>query len=368
MAIGKTTWLVIILCFITVGCTTPRDFVREKMEKKYQNRSENAHVNNLKKCDVQKFTVSPVEISYLDHIIPLGNLNPPEHTLPTEHTYWHLTKSDVELLAPGDIRIVRLTSNTDTDTGETDYGMHFALCEDVFGYFLHVKTLIPELQNILDKEGCDNFQEYSHYQYCSKSVDLQVPARTKLGTVGNQQQTNFDFGLYDESRELEYANKDRYEGRSRYIACPLDYYEEGLKNQLYKKLDRTDGSCGTPMQDIAGTLQGNWFYVEDGFYPHGWTKQLAFVPDNMDPSKNVLSLGGPIKPPIRSEFTPITSGVFNRQFSDVTPDETIYCYETPNGHDRVIVLMIDENNIKVEMQSMECDDNLKFDNETRYVR
>jgi hypothetical protein len=33
------------------------------------------------------FTAAPIEPSTIQQIVPLGNLNPPDHTLPTDHIY-----------------------------------------------------------------------------------------------------------------------------------------------------------------------------------------------------------------------------------------------------------------------------------------
>ena len=40
------------------------------------------------------FLVSPLEIKEIRFITPLGNLNPPGHTLPTSHIYFYFTNPD----------------------------------------------------------------------------------------------------------------------------------------------------------------------------------------------------------------------------------------------------------------------------------
>jgi hypothetical protein len=50
---------------------------------------------------------SPIEVSNLDLILPLGNLSPPSHTLPTDHIYFYVGYlrpeiRGVPVFAPGD--------------------------------------------------------------------------------------------------------------------------------------------------------------------------------------------------------------------------------------------------------------------------
>ena len=66
--------------------------------------------------------------------------------------YLHLESTNVELKAPGDIYITSISSTGYTLTDDKDYSIEFALCGDVQGYFIHIKTITPELQNLL--EGC----------------------------------------------------------------------------------------------------------------------------------------------------------------------------------------------------------------------
>ena len=57
------------------------------------------------------FSVFPVAEADYTHIVPLGNLNPTGHTLPTDHFYIYIrpgppnTPAEVAVVAPGDIVI-----------------------------------------------------------------------------------------------------------------------------------------------------------------------------------------------------------------------------------------------------------------------
>src|SRR3954470_7697828 len=47
------------------------------------------------------FTQSPLGLSDISVIVPLGNLNPPDHTLPTNHAYFfHSSVANADVTAP----------------------------------------------------------------------------------------------------------------------------------------------------------------------------------------------------------------------------------------------------------------------------
>ncbi|MCD6359048.1 MAG: hypothetical protein J7L90_03755, partial [Dehalococcoidia bacterium] len=107
--------------------------------------------------------------------------------------------------------------------------------------------------------------------------------------------------------------------------------------------------CGSVMQDIPGTAQGCWFlsgnsetYPED---PH-----LALVHDNVHPSQAVFSVGISV-PNLESrtyEFPPQSSGLLNRDFSDITPDGQIYGFQTEGFSGAIIVKMPDAETLWIE--------------------
>jgi len=53
-------------------------------------------------------------------------------------------------------------------------------------------------------------------------------------------------------------------------------------------------------------------------------------PDNVKPSLGIFSVGTALTtlPSGKYSFVPATSGSVNRNFSDITPDGKIHCYET----------------------------------------
>lgn len=325
-------------------------------------------VSALTECTDQLFTVSPVDLDQVYDITPLGNLNPPEHTLPTEHMYLHLTSQGIPLRAPADIRITGISSTSNHETNEQDYSLEFSLCKDVHGYFIHLKKIEPELQEyLLDCRG--NVYGGGKYEHCWTNISHDVTAGEVLGTVGNEMQTNFDFGVYDYRTTLDYANPPRYSGRSLHITCPIELFDDATKSEFYSKISRTaDPKCGEVMQDVKDTLQGNWFFedVKIG-QPSEWTQHLSFAHDNSDPSKAVISIGGVFTDASRWIFTPKDSGFVDREFRNVTSDGNIYCYDQGQPG-RILLQLTSETELKIEQQEGSCAGSFAFNNPVVYNR
>ena len=101
------------------------------------------------------FSVSPIKSSDLLYVVPLGHLNPPDHTIPTDHIY--LTVKDTnqiipnsakEVFAPGDITITSISKSKVIRGGKPqsdDYSIDFSPCKNVRGKFGHVTKLSSNL-------------------------------------------------------------------------------------------------------------------------------------------------------------------------------------------------------------------------------
>src|SRR5262245_20456675 len=84
------------------------------------------------------FAQSPIALSDLSVIVPLGNLNPPDHTLPTNHAYFfHPSVANAEVKSPAAGTI------TTIQRGADDQVMIAALPGFQF-YIAHVR-LDPEI-------------------------------------------------------------------------------------------------------------------------------------------------------------------------------------------------------------------------------
>jgi hypothetical protein len=330
-----------------------------------------AERERLRSCEGAAFSVAPVGLTQLSEITPLGNLRPPDHTTPTEHTYLHFadaqsrTTTVYPLYAPADVTLLLVRSSAGFEDPE-DYSISFALCADVYGYFNHVKFLSDEVAALLAGIECISFG-VGDAGTCERQLFAHIPAGTVLGEVGRLQ-GNFDFGALDMRVTHTFANADRYQfARTPHIVCPYDYYRGELKARLYALLPRTEEPrCGEVVLDEPGTLQGVW-YQPGSDAVAGWEQQLSFVTDNYDPAIVVIAVGGTFTEPGRVEFTPATSGTINRAFLDVTADGTLYCYERDGSgrHERVqnpdllsgkiLVRLVSATELQIEHQPGRCD-------------
>jgi len=340
-------------------------------------------LRNLPSCGDRKdfFTVSPVDVHEIDDITPLGNLAPPGHTLPTEHIYIAVseqrsTTEIIPLRAPGDIVITSVTSNSDFMAPEREeYSIRFSLCEDVHGYYNHVKALSDDLKEEISKVKCAQFGDGGG-DSCEKGISYKVAAGTVIGGVGHLQ-GNFDLGIYDTRTILEYVNMDRYsKERSIYIVCPLDYFEQKVQAELYKKIAREEAPrCGIVLQDVPGTLQGNWFFGDSNqIWP--WDQHLSFVHLNDDPNYKVISAGGVFIDAGFWKFIPTHSGTVNRDFDEVRANGKVYCYDNLKSRisgqndlsGRIIVELTSGIDLKIEHQPGNCSGSYSFKAPTLYGR
>src|SRR5207342_1673930 len=77
-------------------------------------------------------TVSPVALSDFFGWVPLGSLNPPAHTFPTDHQYIYVNdpsssapRREVNVVAPGEMTITYAKQQTIQPGGVTDYSLSF---------------------------------------------------------------------------------------------------------------------------------------------------------------------------------------------------------------------------------------------------
>ncbi len=329
-----------------------------------------AEMQELPDCEGLVFTQYPVDMNEIYEITPIGNLAPPGHTFPTDHSYLHInaggeSTETIPLYAPADVYIVSVYSVEGATNDPIDYTIYFSLCKDIIGYYNHVKELSTELEKLVKNVECEDYNQ-AESSACTKNLLQKVDAGTHLGKVGALQ-GNFDFGLIDLSKELDYINIKRYPTRSRYVHCAYDYYQEDMQQTFFDLIKREDTPrCGVIEQDIAGTLQGNWFHeTAEEEYVVDWSTYLAFVHDNNNPDLSVISIAGKITDATKFEFSAKDSGTIDREFSQVTANGDIYCY---NGEGKILVEMISDEQIQVEWQSGSCASTERFKDPEMYER
>lgn len=355
------TFLLLVVVLIA-GCVagedadTATDTVAEEHEQEGRQQEP-----SLSSCGAGKelFNISPLSTSDFTTITPLGNLAPSAHTFPTMHTYWEIRKTDpsdetseaasVPVYAPSDITIVKMSlTDAKNRQGYGDYAMEFQPCKEFVMYFDHLKTVSPTIKQAFDAAEEDFCEEYTLYyasgpiewQLCKKTVSIEVKAGELIGTAGGDEgQRALDMGAYDfriEPHTLANPNRWKYyaDGSIFYVVCPLDYFTPEVKRDLESRLGGPEGRrtieplCGTVVQDVPGTAQGNWVPKGTGLRIGAENEFLALVHDNFDPRVPAFSIGTAVRtfPYGAYYYTTHATGMVNRDFSDVVPGG-VYCFE-----------------------------------------
>ena len=321
------------------------------------------------------FTVLPVKLADFYGWVPLGNMNPPGHTFPTDHQYLYVNNPEssaprrvVDLVAPSDMYITMAHRGT-TTPGITDYTVEFSPCTEVYGQFGHVLTIAPAILSQLGAfdQFCNTYSPVptSTVSTCeTKLTAIKVSAGQVIGTAGGTDPLNsfgLDFSLWDARRApVTFANPARWMSSSEkfdsfHVVAASDYFAEPAASQLATRLGSFDGLHqrtvapigGTMENDVPGTAAGIWFNASQPTYPE--YPHLALVPDNVDPTLISISAGTSLPNWARGlvRFTPVPTGLVNRDPSAITADGNTYCFEAP-GSWVLILKMLDATTLQVE--------------------
>jgi hypothetical protein len=336
-----------------------------------------ANTLNLPACTGTEYTVSPVDLATTFYLDPLGHMSGVGgHLFPTDHIYFYIPKATAttpttNIYSPGNVTIYQVAASEYLNASPrfTDYSIRFAPCQGLQGYFFHVNELSAALQSKIGAidQYCSTYTDGSIY-YCTKNVNVTVDAGEVMGSITGRVGSTFyvvDFGAYDHNQAaLPFISPARLFSDEPYTRCPIEPFTEPVNSQLRARFGRYDGSilrteaptCGEINYDVAGTAQGLWYVpgtpqstVQD-ISPH-----LALVRDNVLPSTGAFSVGNSMSslPGTQYYFDTTTSGHVNLEFDRVTPDGTVYCYDTfqnlPNSI--ILVQLTDATTLKIERQT-----------------
>lgn len=298
-----------------------------------------------------KYTVLPLKETDFFSIRPLGNLNPSSHTFPTDHIYLETTNSEGwsksnqksrPLYSPGDIWVSKISKSENRTMGVADYDIEFYLCKDIKGQFGHVGTLSEKIASKLQQpENCNEYTTGGRtYRRCSYELGEEIKAGEKIGTAGDGQSGMLDIWAIDyRLQPIEFANPKRWRTDSFYVTCPADHFTAELKDTLLKRFIGPNNGvrtkepvCGTIDVDVKNTAQGAWFPPGGPEGPGSEDRNVALVSDNVETDKQVFSMGlSGVSKGFKSgtySFTPKSTGLIDRNFSEVQSDGKIYCYNT----------------------------------------
>lgn len=323
-------------------------------------------------CGNVVFGAAPVTTADMSNIIPMGRVHPPEHMIPIrdisfQSKYDEIAKKSISfrVFAPVAADIVA----AEYLTNDKNWSIHLKPCKDVSIYYLHVASLAPAIKaklaasKQLKTEGAQLF-----FATMSMSAGDLIGGAEGVLIMGVH-----DFRV----PALEFANKSRYAvdmngvmaalklpsayssqvslivPQALYNRCPIAYFASGPKSVLQALLGDNGSAakdCGTHMQDVKNTAQGNWWTdlnpTNDALFNE--SDALALLNWNINPAVQLFSLSentpglepkfvsGPagetleIKAPyLNNAFSfPVNNGPdpHNRPFAQIKPGQ-IYCYD-----------------------------------------
>lgn len=308
----------------------------------------------------------PIADGNYSHVVPLGQLNPPAHTLPTGHMYFYMNDHMVvyDVYCPGELYLTAVSKSINgygTPNEFTEYGLEFGSQSTGLLRFGHIQTLTAEiLAEVGDfpESGCSEYTTGGNtFKYCKKTgLDIAMTAGQKMGTVGGQPTIYaFDMGISDASgKEIQIQ----------------PFLSEDLLNLMKPKIGNgtqirtTEPVCGEINVDVLGTAKGNWFFPGEDHTRED--KHLALSQDNVDPAVPKISVGISLtdQPSGVFGFDVQNTGIVNREFVDITPDGNTYCYNLKQGavptNTSIIVKLTNSTTLQVERRNCDCTCNTPY--------
>jgi len=340
---------------------------------------------SLPACGEQPLTRLPADLSKLEEIGPLGNVDPPDHTLPTDHMYMIYPYGDTEqkqLYAPADVVVTAVSYGREifngTDRGG-DYRVDFYPCNKLKIIYGHVDVLNEKIKAAIGtpeapgKGQCTtSTQSESKITNCMWDTDIKLSASELLGTANG-----WDLWATYEGSQGHVMSPDYYHNSD--AVCPLDYWTAELRTQLYTKIRRTaEPRCGEAYQDKNGTLQGGWFAHKDPQQAKtDWSSHFSLTRHSVT-GIGQLAVAGTIADQFMYNFTPRSSDTTN-----VDPLKTVagtlYCYQHegdqrfPNGRmagsGKILLKLINDHTMQTEYKATgTCQPTEEFSNPTTYYR
>ena len=213
------------------------------------------------------FTALPLDPSTIAFAVPLGNIVPPSHTLPSYHVYLYSTAFTNPNAGP--IPVVAPASGIVVPTLGGSQSLWVKMNATMTYYLGNVNLN----------------QAYQPGQTIS--------AGQNLGTLATG---TLDFGFSNTAIAQPFVLPSRYEDDYLYADSPYKHFSSSLQPAIYAKVQSTGADPdGRLCYDVAGHLAGNWFLAGlpvDNRSVSATQDQLVFAYDNQNPTLMRVSIGG----------------------------------------------------------------------------
>lgn len=364
-----------------------------------------ASTSNLPACSSGNnafLDASPLSAENLSYIDPLGHMSG-THVLPdqADHIYFYMRDPTQPnpVYAPGKVTLfgvvaVKHFDPANPSNAHYDYELDFSPCRDVLFWFQHISQLSDRIAGALATVSSPQCQTFTQGTEGTTNcyypqLDLALASGEQVGDAGGPETNTlaFDFGAVDSRTAAHVFVDNEIEagtmGQSFFhSACALDYYSGSLQSALRAQLRNAHPgvngipACGATMQDEAGTLQGNWYrqgaYTPGTQGPFDFLDALAIVHNPNDPTLGEVSAGGTLAgndSGTQITFPAESSGVLDREPSQITPGATVYCFQDSNGLDvHFDVQLVDATTLKIDRGSGACSASPTLTDPLTYVR
>jgi hypothetical protein len=263
-------------------------------------------------------------MSNIGSITPLGNLNPPGHTIPTDHIYFYHPNPSVPVVAPAGGTVF------EARRGQDD-ALYVNAAQGVMYYLAHL-VLDTKIQN-----------------------GSQITAGQALGVTSTFAQA-LDLGVSNDLVTLFFARPARYPTQTLHADSPLKYFEEPVRSSLYSRVHRNGADKDGRIDfDRVGALSGNWFLedlpVDNSMNVANGPQHLAFARDVSDPAQLRIAIGGSLSMPGAFWLADTAADP-----ADITPATGLVAYtlygnpavRTGAGAGLLIVQMVTAERIQIE--------------------
>ncbi len=348
------------------------------------------------------FSTIPVDLDHFIAFRPLGFMSTPIHMFPAKHSAFSMTAVG-QAAVPRPVKAPSTATVTEIyeasfSTGGKNYQVFMHPCRELRIYFGHLVTVSEKLRTAFAQgtPQCNSFNDGSATVTTCRRENLSVALEEGETFGTGPDSAGVDFGTLDFRRDpAGFIYRAHYDAFYPFYTSPLDYFAPGVKQAFQTKFGSVFGANmrtiepvgGSYMQDLAGTAQGNWFLP--GKYHSNTTDLSGFLGlahDYVDPGQTIIAAGPTIKGMRLGlySYKVETSGLINRDFSEVKVDGNIYCLDgfiegrsagevpvsKPNGV--LLLSLLNEVTLKAELiEASSCSllGNWQYsDNATIFVR